>query len=158
MSRVIDYAIARRLGRVGVHNPGRRYGSDHDLVEFEVDGARVGLWNARRDRDRGLVVDLVDSIMETRDLDALLLTEANDYVAQLRRAQHDAPWRIMANSVRPGADEVAVILRDGVIWRAFQSRRMARRGWRTARRGRMTHPRYLAAVEVRLASGWQPWP
>lgn len=149
MSRVIDYALTRGVGAVRARNGGRRYGSDHDLVEFDVDGLRVALWNPRRGRNDSHVVDLIDGIMATRDLDALLLCEATEYVDNLRRAQHNAPWRVLANSARPGADEVAIILRDGLTFARFDSRRLAADGWFTSR-GHRVAPRHLAAVDVRV--------
>jgi len=152
--RVIDYGLTRAVD-VDVRHSGEHYGSDHALVLFRVHHKgkelRLGLWNAERDRDVAAVVRLVDQLLDAYQLDALALTEASDYVAELRRLSATRPWQLLAGlASKPGQREVAWLVRDSVPVERFSSPLVAAHGWTTTRGGH-TPPKYLASVRL---DGW----
>ena len=145
MSRVIDFALTRRAHGYAT-NHGRSYGSDHNLVVFNVvaDGAtfRIGLWNQERDRSRHRVAGMAGRVVSLFRLDALLLCESSDYLAAMDRLPGT---RLVGFTHRAGQSNTAILVPDRMSATLPTVAQMTRTGWFTTRGGR-TPPKYLVSV------------
>jgi hypothetical protein len=147
--RTIDFGLVRNVdAHVAV---GDFHGSDHRVVVFDClwgrHRLRIGLWNVERDRDPGTVRAEVVDVLALHDLDALLLCEANDYLAELREIRG---CELLAYTDEPGQAETAILIGEHVTSTSSWCPRLTRSGWITVRGGR-TAPKYLPTV---LLDGW----
>lgn len=147
--RTIDYGLARNLD---AHpSAGDFHGSDHRVVVFDClwgrKRLRVGLWNAQRDRRGALVAATVLDLFALHQLDALAITEANDYVDELAR---ERGLELLAFTAEPGQSETVLVTRPGLPVTSSWCVRLTRAGWITVRGGR-TAPKYMPTA---LLAGW----
>lgn len=108
---------------------------------------RVGVWNAERDRDGRRVARIVARLFSLGLVDVLALTEAQQYLDELRQLDG---VQLVARHSRPGEAGTALLVRDGIAVSGRRWPRMTRRGWVTVRGGR-TPAKYGTEAVV---AGW----
>lgn len=153
MARTIDYGILVNAGdSPAAATAHGKHGSDHRLVVFtlDLDGGRrwrIGLWNARRDRDRGRVAEVALRLLRVFDLDALALNEAQQYDRALAlRARRDGATLIRRTDA-PGMAHQAILVRPGLCAEAVFVKSAGSLGWRTVRGG-TTPPKWILTARL----------
>lgn len=105
---------------------------------------RLGLWNALRGREPRDVAAIAASIIREHDLDALAVTEAQQYVRAFSRLPG---LRVVAFCEHPGQANTALLVRVPVKVSGMHTRRMTWHGWITVR-GSRTPAKWLTSAVV----------